>query len=216
MKLLSEYEYKIPKIWFYEIKGVQDDVTVKEIETSRRLTINKSKIFLETRSYLRKSLATLFNIDPLDIPIKANPGEPPKLPAGMGNLSLSHCKDAIVIVWHQNKIGIDIERIDRRFNHKKLADKYFFNIYKSIGKNLLTRNQILNQWCAVEAAIKCDHGKIAKDMKFWQYFEAKKELFHIKKNLHLKFSQINFYQWTIALAYKEIDVFVPEMICYSK
>jgi len=31
------------------------------------------------------------------------------LPSGMGNISLSLCKDAITIVWHKSKIGIDIE-----------------------------------------------------------------------------------------------------------
>ena len=34
---------------------------------------------------------------------------------------------------------------------------------------------ILNQWCAVEAAIKWDHGKLAKDINDWQYFEKPKE-----------------------------------------
>ena len=108
LKLLNKYKYKIPKIWFYEIKGVQDVATVEEIKTAKNLTSSRSKIFLETRAYLRQSLSTLFNLDPLKIPINAQPGEPPSLPRGMGNISLSHCKDAIAIVWHKSKIGIDI------------------------------------------------------------------------------------------------------------
>ena len=95
MKTLNEYEYKIPKIWFYEIKGVQDVATLEEIQTAKNLTNSRSKIFLETRAYLRQSLSTLFDLDPLEIPINAHPGEPPSLPSGMGNVSLSHCKDAI-------------------------------------------------------------------------------------------------------------------------
>ena len=112
MKLLNEYEYKIQKIWFYEIKGVQDIATVEEIKIAKNLSSSRSKIFLETRAYLRQSLSTLFDLDPQEIPINAHPGMPPSLPAGMGNVSLSHCKDAITIVWHKNKIGIDIERTD--------------------------------------------------------------------------------------------------------
>ena len=131
MKLLNEYEYKIPKIWFYEIKGVQDVATVEEIKTAKNLTNSRSKIFLETRAYLRQSLSRLFDLDPLEIPINAHPGEPPILPSGMGNISLSHCKDAIIIVWHKSKIGIDIERTDRDFNHLKFAEKYFFHTNKS-------------------------------------------------------------------------------------
>ena len=216
MKLLNEYEYKIPKIWFYEIKGVQDVATESEIETAKKLSGLRSKIFLETRAYLRQSLAILFDLDPLNIPLKANPGEPPELPIGMGNISLSHCKDAIVIVWYKDKIGIDIERKDRNFNYMQFAKKYFFNTNKSINTTKLSKTMILNQWCAVEAAIKWNHGKLAKDIKHWQYFENKKTLIHKKNNLHLNFSQINFYEWTIALAYREKTFSQPEIICSYK
>ena len=215
MKLLNEYEYKIPKIWFYEIKGVQDVVTVEEIKTAEQLSSLRSKVFLETRGYLRKSLSTIFNIDPLDIPLNALPGEPPILPLGMGNISLSHCKDALTIVWHESKIGIDIERTNRDFNHIKFAEKYFFDTNNSTH-NKLTKNMILNQWCAVEAAIKWDHGKLAKDIKLWQYYEKPKKLIHTKKNIHLNYSQINFHNWTIALAYEEKTSLNPEIICCSK
>jgi len=215
LKLLNEYEYKIPKIWFYEIKGVQEVVTVEEIKTAEQLSSLRSKVFLETRGYLRKSLSTIFNINPLDIPINALPGEPPILPLGMGNISLSHCRDALTIVWHERKIGIDIERTNRDFNHIKVAEKYFFDTNKST-QNKLTKNMILNQWCAVEAAIKWDHGKLAKDIKHWQYYEKPKKLIHTKKNIHLNYSQINFHNWTIALAYEEKNSFHPEIICCSE
>ena len=215
MKLLNEYEYKIPKIWFYEIKGVQDVVTAEEIKAAEKLSGVRSKVFLETRGYLRQSLSTIFNIDPLEIPITANPGLPPILPLGMGNISLSHCKDALTIVWHKSKIGIDIERTDRDFNHIKFAEKYFFDTNKSNRKKL-TKNMILNQWCAVEAAIKWDHGKLAKDISHWQYFEKPKELIHKKKNIHLNYSQINFHNWIIALACKEKISFNTEIICCSE
>ena len=43
----------------------------------------------------------------------------------MGNMSLSLCKDALTIVWQKSKIGIDIERIDRDFNHIKFAENIF-------------------------------------------------------------------------------------------
>ena len=105
---------------------MQDVATVEEIKTAKNLTSSRSKIFLETRAYLRQSLSTLFDLDPLKIPINANPGKPPSLPIGMGNISLSHCKDAIIIVWHKNKIGIDIERTDRDFNYLKFAKNIFF------------------------------------------------------------------------------------------
>ncbi|EEE39797.1 putative 4'-phosphopantetheinyl transferase family protein [Prochlorococcus marinus str. MIT 9202] len=80
----------------------------------------------------------------------------------------------------------------------------------------MTKNAILNQWCAVEAAIKWNHGKLAKDINHWQFFEKPKKLIHKKKNIHLNYSQIKFHNWTIALAYEEKTSFNPEIICCSE
>ena len=186
LKLLSKHDYKIPKIWLYEIKGVKDVATLQEINIASDLSKLRAKVFLESRAYIRQSLSNLFNLNPLEIPIIANPGEPPELPKEMGHISFSHCNDAIIIVWHKKKIGIDIERIDRNFVYAKLAKKYFFQSYKSNNKNKLNKTSILNQWCAVEAAVKWDHGKLAKDIKEWEYFLDKKILFHKKKKSKFK------------------------------
>ena len=74
---------------------------------------------------------------------------------------------------------------------------------------------ILNQWCAIEAAIKWDHGKLAQDINHWQYFKNDRKLFHKNKNLHLNFSQINFHHWNIALAYQDVNPLKNEIICSS-
>ena len=215
MKLLNEYEYKIPKIWFYDIKGVQDVATLKEIEIAKKLSNLRAKLFLESRAYIRQSLALLFDLNPLEIPIIANPGKPLELPEGMGNISLSHCKDAIVVAWHKEKIGIDIERTDRHFDYEKIANKYFKkNLDNDINK--LDQNLILNQWCATEAAIKWDKGKLARDIKEWHYSSKNKKLFHKKKNLNLKFQQINFHKWTIAFALEDNFCLNSTIICSSK
>ena len=215
MTLLNNYEYKIPKIWFHEIKGVQDVATLKELEIANKLSRHRANIFLESRAYIRQCLGNLFNLNPLEVPIIANPGNPPKLPKGMGYCSFSHCNDAIILVWHEKKIGIDIERLDRNFNYAKLAKKYFFKSNSSNTTSESFKNTILNQWCAVEAAIKWDHGKLAEDIKEWQYSENDKTLFHKKKKLKLKFTQITFYKWTISLAYKDTSNFIPNIICSS-
>ena len=213
MTLLNNYEYKIPKIWFHEIKGVQDVATLKEIEIASNLSLQRANIFLESRAFIRQSLGTLFNLNPLEIPIIANPGEPPKLPKGMGYVSLSHSSDAIILVWHEKNIGIDIERTDRAFNYEKLAKRYFL---KSNSLDKINKESILNQWSAIEAAIKWDHGKLARDIMEWQYYEDAKILFHKKKKLKLKFDQINFYEWTICLAFKETPQDISTIVCHSK
>ena len=65
---------------------MQDVATVEEIKTAKNLTNSRSKIFLETRAYLRQSFSTIFDLDPLEIPINAHPRKPPNLPSAMGNI----------------------------------------------------------------------------------------------------------------------------------
>ena len=189
---------------------------MKELEIANKLSRHRANIFLESRAYIRQSLGTFFNLNPLEMPIIANPGEPPGLPKGMGHFSFSHCNDAIILVWHEKKIGIDIERLDRVFNYEKLAKKYFYNTTTFNNTKKLYKKSILNQWCAIEAAIKWDHGKLAKDIKEWQYSENNKILFHKKKKLKLQFKQFNLYKWTISVASKDTSYFIPSIICSSK
>jgi len=198
------------------MKGVKDVSTLKELEIAKTLSLRRANIFLESRAYIRKSLGALFNIEPLKIPLIANPGEPPQLPDGMGNLSFSHCNDAIIIVWHTKKIGVDIERLDRKFNYKNVAKKYFSKSYKSKHRSKLTKTMVLNQWCAVEAAIKWDHGKLAQDIKEWQYYKDENQLIHKKKDIVLKFTQIIFDQWNICFTVKENTCLAPNIICSYK
>ena len=118
--------------------------TSSELQIASNLSQARAKIFLETRYYIRDALSTLFNINPMKVPITAHPGEPPELPNGMGYISISHCKDAFIIGWHREKIGIDIERSDRDFNYQKLAKKYF---QKENIKNLnMNKYLILREW----------------------------------------------------------------------
>ncbi len=182
------------------------------MKVASTLSQARAKIFLETRYYIRDALSALFKINPIEIPITANPGEPPKLPKGMGYISISHCKDAFIIGWHQNNIGIDIERSDRDFNYQKLAKKYFRE--KNIIKYNLNKYSILKEWSAIEAAIKCDRGKLSKDLKEWKFQINEEILYHKSKNIKLNLIQLPFLDWTISIAYrKKISYDLPKIIC---
>ena len=97
---------------------------------------------------MRKSLGEIFNLDPIEVPLSAEPNKPPKINNNLGFISISHCVDALVLVWDNYKIGIDIERRDRIFDHelilKKISNKNDKRIYK---------NEVLNDWL-LESAIK--------------------------------------------------------------
>jgi len=197
---LKEYSNTLPKIWFYRLNGRKHLPTLNEIKIAENLPQPKVNIFLESRAQIRYSLSTLFDINPLDIPLEAFPGEPPNLPENMGNLSISHCRDALVVIWSKNRIGIDIERVDRNFNFRSLNDKYF--IPNSNEKEKVQPEEVLKKWSGIEAAIKWDKGKLSKDLRYWKYVKNKKYIFHERKKLEINLSQFLFHNWIISIAYK--------------
>ena len=170
----------------------------KEINIASNLSLSRAKVFLESRFYIRDALSKLFDLNPLEIPLRAYPGEPPTLPKGMGYISMSHCQDACIICWNKERIGIDIECSDRDFNYKMLAQKYFNP--KIINNSELNKYDILKQWSAIEAAIKWDRGKLSKDIKYWQSKNYKKTISHTKKKLTVNMDQFSFLKWTISIA----------------
>ncbi len=186
--------------------------TSSELRIASNLSQARAKIFLETRYYMRDALSALFDINPMKVPITAHPGKPPELPNGMGYISISHCKDAFIIGWHRENIGIDIERSDRDFNYQKLAKKYF---QKENIKNFNTNKYlILREWSAIEAAIKYDKGKLSRDIKEWKHERNKKNLYHKSKRIKLNLIQIPFLDWTISIAFKNNSLYeLPKIIC---
>tara|TARA_B100000900_G_scaffold349978_1_gene316336 strand:- start:230 stop:823 length:594 start_codon:yes stop_codon:yes gene_type:complete len=186
--------------------------TSSELQIASNLSQARSKLFLETRFYMRDALSALFNINPLKVPINAYPGKPPKLPNNMGYISISHCKDAFIICWHQEKIGIDIERSDRDFNYQTLARKYFQ--HENMKNNNINKYSILREWSAIEAAIKYDRGKLSRDIREWKYEINKQYLYHKSKKIKLDLIQIPFSDWTISIAYKnKISSNLTKIIC---
>ncbi len=197
---MKEYSNTLPKIWFYRLNGRKHLPTLNEIKIAENLPQPKVNIFLESRAQIRYSLSTLFDINPLDVPLEAFPGEPPNLPENMGNLSISHCRDALVVIWSKNRIGIDIERVDRNFNFRSLNDKYF--IPNSNEKEKVQPEEVLKKWSGIEAAIKWDKGKLSKDLRYWKYVKNKNYIFHERKKLEINLSQFVFHNWIISIAYK--------------
>ena len=187
--------------------------TSSELQIASNLSQARAKIFLETRYYIRDALSALFNINPMKVPITAHPGEPPELPNGMGYISISHCKDAFIIGWHRENIGIDIERSDRDFNYQKLAKKYFQK--ENIKNHSLNKYLILKEWSAIEAAIKFDRGKLSKDIMEWRYGMDKENLYHNSKKIKLNLTQLPFLDWIISIAYKNKNLFHPPTIICS-
>lgn len=61
----------------------------------------------------------------MKVPLFALLGEAPKLSSGLGNVSLSHTKDQILIGWSKFDVGVDIERKDRYFEYSQLSKRFY-------------------------------------------------------------------------------------------
>jgi len=188
-----------PKIWFYKMKGQYKKCSEREIKISKDLTLNKKIIYLESRSFIREAIGDLYNCSPLDVPLLADPGKPPILLNGLGEISISHCNDALIFCLFKDKIGVDIERTDRQFNYSGIAKRYFYK-YKEYD---LKREDVLSDWTIIESAIKWDKGKLSEDLCFWEIQKEKKIVLNRRKKISVNYNQFNFIDWTICLAYEE-------------
>ena len=213
MEISNINESIVPKIWLYKKNEHKFECTKSEKKIAESLTPKKSKMFLESRGLLRKSLSNLFDIDPLKIEVFAKPNKPIMLPDKMGYVSMSHSDDALLLAWNKTRVGIDIERHDRNFNYKELARKYFLKIDEINYRNL-NRIEVLNRWTAKEASIKWDEGSIAKDLINWKYDKKKQITLHKQKKIKLDVRQFYFLKWTISIALVKVKKNYYPTICY--
>ena len=118
-----------------------------------------------SRGWVRHCLAGRLGVSPEQVPLLAPPGQAPALAAGWGHVSFSHCCDALAIAWSDQPIGVDLERLDRRFPAKALAQRFFCQDDQDALRGLVgepLRQAVLRQWVAKEAAIKWDRSSLAR------------------------------------------------------
>ncbi len=167
------------------------------------LTPKQGWLYHFSRGCLRQVMSNMTGLEPLDIPLKADPGKPPFLAAGLGYISMSHCSDALLIGWSSAKIGVDIERKDRQFQAHKLS-KRFFTQKENCEIENLTPSQaqeiVLKRWVVKEAAIKWQHGKIASDINQWIWENKSSFAYHKKLGHKAKVYEQSHEQWTYAIA----------------
>ena len=97
----------------------------KEKKWVKKLTPEKGFIYHLSRGCLRNIMSNLTGIDPLGIPLEADPGKPPLIAKGWCHVSMSHCSDVLLIGWSSAKIGVDLERKDRQVQAHKLSKRFF-------------------------------------------------------------------------------------------
>ncbi len=193
-------------------------ISSEEKEWVQKLTPSRGLIYHFSRGCLRQAMSNMTGLEALDIPLKANPGEPPLLAEGWGHISMSHCTDALLIGWSSLKIGVDIERKDRQFQAHKLS-KRFFTKDENCEINNLTPSQakelVLKRWVVKEAAIKWQSGKIANDINHWVWKNKSSFAYHKKLGHKVKVYEQNHDKWTYAIALDENHIRRKPIICLN-
>ncbi len=163
-----------------------------------------------------KLLSNILEIPALEIPLISPPGSPPQLPKEMGYVSLSHCKDVLLIGWSRRNIGVDIERSDRFFEAKKILNGFFSNNEKQSFKDLKDKelnSEVLKLWVRKEAAIKWQKGSIFNDLSKWNFKLGTNKLENQNKGYDVKSFFIDFEDWYISVACNNISEMEIPIIC---
>lgn len=205
-------------LWFFKKDLSNQCINKFEQAIASKLSFNKSKEYAYSRGYARLALSYLFKVKPLEVPIFSIPGSQPILEDGWGYLSLSHCKDALIIAWSPQRVGVDIERSDRKFSYQKICQRFFTTKEKMLFNNLSKNDQrrfVLNRWIMKESAFKWQKNKSPVDLYGWQWHQDTNICFQEQINQTLKFSLINYGEWTIGVAFSFLDDNVFPTICVN-
>ena len=173
-------------IWFFKNDNSPKLITKKEIAKSEGLSKKRKTRFCFSRGCARLALSQLLSMHPLEVPLVANPGEPPILEEGFGNISFSYSKDTFLLAWSSEKIGIDFEFKNRKIKNRNNFQKFIFREGESISKNLkyYSNSYLLTHWVLKESAIKWDKGTLLSDIFNWSVKDNLK--IAINKKLNIK------------------------------
>tara|TARA_B100000614_G_C14531701_1_gene486786 strand:+ start:436 stop:1092 length:657 start_codon:yes stop_codon:yes gene_type:complete len=205
-------------LWLFLMPSKLLPISREEKQCLKNLTPRRGSIYHFSRGCLRHVMSHMSGLDPLDIPLKADPGEPPLLAEGWGHISMSHCSDALLIGWSTSKIGVDIERKDRQFQAYKLSKRFFTKDENFEIVNLppsKVKELVLKRWVVKEAAVKWQRGKIARNINEW-IWKNKSSFAHHKKLGHtVKVYEQSFDQWIYAIAIDEYSTTCKPIICLN-
>ena len=179
-------------------------ITSKEDSIAKKLSPIRGNEYRISRGIIREALSDHFGVPPLDIPLNAPQGKPPLLGEGWGKINFSHCGDALLIGWSDQNIGVDIERIDRKFDAKSIAKRFYSqeerDMLRGLDKDEFRLNA-LKLWVSKESAIKWQKGSVAIDLSHWMITKDFKKAVHKKLEIELRIYYRIYKSWIIGVAH---------------
>ncbi|WP_269622155.1 4'-phosphopantetheinyl transferase family protein [Prochlorococcus marinus] len=207
---------RVLPLWLIPIESTAQEITPEETKIANSLSTKRSKEYKITRGYARLILSKLFNIDPLKVPLKAYPGKAPSLPEGFGYISFSHCRDALLIAWSPEQVGVDIENKNRKFSRKLIASRFYTDKENNALiqlENSFYDLEVLNIWVMKEALIKWQRGRLSKDLGEWEIERKTNIAIHKKLNHHVNVYLKSYKNWTISTASNQKIYKTQPMLC---
>ena len=205
-------------LWLFLMPSKLLPISSEEQEWVKKLAPRRGLIYHLSRGCIRNVMSNMTGLDPLEIPLKADPGKPPLLAEGLGYLSMSHCSDALLIGWSSSKIGVDIERKDRQLQAHKFSKRFFAKQENWEIENLSpsqANEQVLKRWVVKEAAIKWHSGKIATNLNQWIWKKNSSFAYHKKLKYKVKVYEQSHDQWTYAIVLDGDLITTKPIICIN-
>ncbi len=204
-------------LWLFPIDSPLKKISPDEEKIASLLPPRRAYQYRIVRGYARFALSKFLKIDALEIPLDALPGKAPKLGNNLGYISFSHCKDAVLIGWSAAKIGIDLERSDRKLASSQLANRFFTKEELQLLQQLTAsklNSKVLENWVLKEAVIKWQRGQISKDFTHWEINQESHIASHKKLNCKVNVFIKHYQSWIIGIAYSDL-VDTDKIIIYS-
>ena len=199
-----------------EVPDAQVTLTERECFWADSLGAQRAEQFAHSRRWLRSCLADRFRLCSDRIPLNAPPGHPPTLAAGWGWISISHTRDALLLGWSSQRIGVDLERHDRSFAAEALCRRFFCADDRDALLRLAAaerRPAALQHWIAKEAAIKWQRGRLATDLDQWSLSETIGMAVHRSLGLRLQVHCDSVGDWRLAVVGADFGPGQPPPIC---
>lgn len=204
------HKFQIPQLskdvilWIYPRNLPYLEISSEETKWKNHLSKFSFDNYRFTRGYLRKSLAKILKIDPLEVPLMSEPGKAPFLDSNDGFISISHTKEMLFLAFAPNTIGIDIENKYRSFKADRLVKRFFKEnerkeLSKIDSKNI--NKEVLKYWLIKESAYKWQSNKSSSDFFEWEWRKKYKFAVNKKKDLKVNTFFCNYQNYFLGVAY---------------
>jgi len=155
------------------------------LETLSSSSPQRSREVLRSRVLLRRLAARVLGCGPRAVPLRADPGQPPRLHSLQGwHLSLSHSRGAALAAMARQPLGVDLEAGNRPVS-PALARRFFSpreartlaDLERERGPRWGQR-QRLHCWLAKESLCKLLNQPLLPVLKSWRYDPDRQVLIH--------------------------------------